>query len=160
MLQKLAATAIRQAKPNPKAYKLTDGGGLYLFIHPKGGKYWRYDYRYAGKRKTLALGVYPDTSLSDARSKHQTARQTLDTGIDPSEVKRVEKLTRNIATADSFEAIAQEWYDQKMGGKSNRYKARTKSILEKDLFPSIGVRPIAQINTTHHSVESIPAFFA
>lgn len=145
MMQKLAATAIRQAKPNPKAYKLTDGGGLYLFVHPKGGKYWRYDYRYGGKRKTLALGVYPDISLADARSKHRAAREILGSGVDPSEAKRVDKLTQNIATANSFGAIALEWFDQKMGSKEGRHKARTKSILEKDLFPIIGKRPLAKI---------------
>jgi len=69
-MQKLTATAVNQAKPKPKPYSLSDGGGMYLLINST-AKYWRYDYRFAGKRKTLALGVYPATSLKQAREKHQ-----------------------------------------------------------------------------------------
>jgi len=72
-MQKLAATAVKQAKSKAKPYKMTDGGGLYLLVKPQ-GKYWRYNYRFTDKQKTLAIGVYPDVSLSDARKVHQTAR--------------------------------------------------------------------------------------
>jgi len=72
-MQKLAATAVKQAKPKAKPYKMTDGGGLYLLVKPQ-GKYWRYNYRFTDKQKTLAIGTYPDLSLSDARKLHQTAR--------------------------------------------------------------------------------------
>lgn len=145
MIHKLAATAVRQAKPKDKAYKMTDGKGLYLLVHPQNGKYWRYDYRFSGKRKTLALGVFPDVSLADARALHQQARGSLSSGSDPSEVKRVEKLTKNLAAADSFEAIGHEWFNQKMKHKSENYKVRALRILEKDLIPSIGHRPISKI---------------
>ena len=74
---KLSATAVQQAKGQAKPVKLSDGGGMYLRVNPSGSKYWRYNYRYAGKRKTLALGVYPDTSLADARKAHQKAREIL-----------------------------------------------------------------------------------
>lgn len=145
MIHKLAATAVKQAKPKDKAYKMTDGKGLYLLVHPQNGKYWRYDYRFTGKRKTLALGVFPDVSLSDARTLHQKAREKLGSGIDPSEVKRVDKLTKNLAADDSFEAIGREWFNQKMKSKSKNHKVRVLRILEKDLIPSLGHRPISQI---------------
>jgi integrase len=145
MIHKLAATAVRQAKPKDKAYKMTDGKGLYLLVHPQNGKYWRYDYRFTGKRKTLALGVFPDISLSDARALHQQAREKLSAGIDPAEIKRVEKLTKNLAAADSFEAIGREWFNHKVQNKSENHKVRVLRILEKDLIPSLGHRPISKI---------------
>jgi len=112
---KLSATAVQQAKGQSKPVKLTDGGGLYLLVKPDGYRYWRYNYRFAGKRKTLALGVYPDTSLADARKVHQFARETLAKGIDPGEAKRIERITRHLASADSFEAVATEWYESNIG---------------------------------------------
>jgi len=78
---KLTATGVLQAKGGAKAFKLSDGGGLYLLVQPNGTKCWRYNYRYTGKRKTLALGVYPDTSLAAARKLHQSARETLAGGV-------------------------------------------------------------------------------
>ena len=89
-MQKLTATAVKQAKPKSKAYKLWDGGGLYLLVNSQ-GKYWRYDYRFADKRKTLAIGVYPDISLKAARETHQNAREGLASGIDPNTQKQAER---------------------------------------------------------------------
>ena len=143
-MQKLAATAVKQAKPKAKPYKMTDGGGLYLLVKPQ-GKYWRYNYRFTDKQKTLAIGTYPDLSLSDARKLHQTARGGLANGIDPSEAKKAQKTTRNLAAVDEFEPIAREWFSQKMADKSDTHKARTMGILVKDLFPSIGTRPMSKI---------------
>jgi integrase len=118
---------------------------MYLQIHPNGARYWRHDYRYAGKRKTLALGVYPEVSLKEAREKHQEARSKLSQGIDPGEVRKVEKLTRHLAAAESFEAVGREWFNQVMPGKSKSYQDRTGRILEKDLFPYLGNRAVASI---------------
>jgi integrase len=142
---KLTATRVKQTKGQSKPVKLPDGGGLYLLVKPNGSKYWRYDYRYAGKRKTLALGVYPDTSLADARKAHQGAREKLAKDMDPGEIRKVERLTRNLASAESFEAIATEWFKTKMGDKCQGHQDRTWRILKQDLFPSIGRRPISQI---------------
>ncbi len=144
-MQRLAAMAVKQAKPRAKPYKVTDGAGLYMLVHPQSGKYWRYDYRFAGKRKTLAIGVFPDVSLADARKLHQFARERLGSGIDPSVYKKVEKLTKNQTAADSFEVVAREWFAHKIADKSESHKVRTNRILEKDLFPSLGSRPISKI---------------
>ena len=141
----LTATAVRQALPKAKPYKLSDGHGLFLLVNPKGAKYWRYKYRYGGKEKTLALGVFPEVSLKDARVAHQEARTKLDKGVDPGEERRVQKLTRNLAAADSFEAVALEWFGKVMPDKSESYRVRTRRILEKDLFPVIGQRPVGAI---------------
>lgn len=143
-MSKLTATAVKQAKATDRARKLQDGGGMYLLINAT-GKYWRYDYRFAGKRKTLALGVYPEVSLKDARERHQSARQQLGQGIDPSSTRRVEKLTRHLAAAESFEAIALEWFERFMAGKSAQHSERAERILKKDLFPVLGRRPVAEI---------------
>ncbi len=142
----LTATEVKEAKPQAKPRKLADAGGLFLLIQSNGAKYWRYKYRYAGKEKTLALGVYPEVSLKTARQKHQKARDQLADGIDPGEVRKVEKLTRHLAAAESFEAVAREWYATKMQTKSASHKDRTLRALEKDLFPVLGNRPIAAVN--------------
>jgi len=144
---KLTATGVQQAKGRAKAAKLADGGGLYLLVKPNGTKYWRYNYRFAGKRKTLALGVYPDTSLADARKLHKAARETLAKGIDPGEAKRIERITRHLASADSFEAVATEWYESRLQDKSDSYRDRTRSLLKNDLNPSLGSRPISQVTS-------------
>lgn len=144
-MSKLTATAVKQAKPKEKTYRLADGGGLYLEVSPKGGKYWRYKYRFSGKEKRLSIGVYPDVSLKDARKAHQEARAKLADDIDPGTAKRVEKLTRHLSAAESFEAIGREWFEHAMQGKSDGHRARTLRMLERDLFPILGNRPIADI---------------
>ena len=143
-MQKLAATAVKQARATESTYKLTDGGGLYLLVKQQ-GKYWRYDYRFAGKRKTLALGVYPDVTLAEARKRHSEAREQLSNDIDPSEIKKVKKITQHLAIGDSFESIAREWFCQHMVMLSEGHQKRTMRLLEKDLFPALGMRPISKI---------------
>jgi Arm DNA-binding domain len=142
---KLTATGVQQAKGRAKPTNYPTAGGLCLLVNTNGTKYWRYNYRYAGKRKTLALGVYPDTSLAGARKLHQTARETLAKDIDPGEAKRIERITRHLASADSFEAVATEWYTCRLKKKSDSYRDRTRSLLKNDLYPSLGSRPISQI---------------
>ena len=112
---------------------------------PQGGKYWRYNYRFAGKRKTLAIGVYSEVSLAEARNAHMRARTGLLEGIVPAEHKKIHKLTRDLAQSDTFEAIATKWFSQKISGKSENYRVRTWRILSKDLFPRMGNRAIGQI---------------
>ena len=107
---KLSAIAVKQAKPAEKPYKMTDGGGMYLLVDVKGGKFWRMDYRFAGKRKTLAMGAYPANSLAEARAARDKARKLLEENTDPGMVKMVEKLTAHHKSAHSFEAVAREWH--------------------------------------------------
>lgn len=142
-MQKLTATAVTQAKPKPKPYSLSDGGGMYLLVNAT-GKYWRYDYRFAGKRKTLALGVYPATSLKQAREKHQRARENLANDIDPSTHKKATSAATHAALANSFELLAIEW-SKTRSKKSDSTEKRQNALLEKDLLPHLGKRPIADI---------------
>lgn len=144
-MQKLTATEVKKAKATKKTIKLSDGGGLYLQINPNGSKYWRYDYRFAGKRKTLAIGVYPEITVKKAREIHQEARELIGQEIDPTERRKVQKLTRHIKSANSFEGIGVEWYLTQVADKSDGHKKRTKRLLEKDLYPTLGNRPIENI---------------
>ena len=141
----LIAKQVEQAKPIDKPYKLADGGGLYLLVQPAGARYWRFKYRYGGKEKTLALGVYPEVSLKAARKKHQAARDRLAEGIDPGAVRKVEKLSRNIAAAESFAALAAEWVEVRLADKAEATKKRNESILANYLTPWLGSRPISDI---------------
>ena len=143
----LTDTAIRQAKATDKPSKLPDGKGLYLLLTVSGGKLWRYDYRFAGKRKTLALGAYPDVSLADARKRHTAAREMLaaDPPIDPAEVKQADKLRRQQLAADTFEAIAAEWKDKMLTERAEVHRVKVWQRLVNDVFPQIGTRPIAEI---------------
>src|SRR5436190_15968652 len=107
----LTDTRIRNAKPSVKAYKLSDGGGMYLLVTPDGARYWRLDYRFARKRRTLALGVYPIVTLSSARTRREEARALLLQDIDPSAAKKATKRAVKLASDSTFEALAREWID-------------------------------------------------
>ena len=132
---------VERAKPKEKQYKLADERGMYLLIHPKGGKWWRLDYRYQGKRKTLSLGIYPDVSIKVARKKRDDARSILDGGIDPAYYRKSNKEL----SADSFEAVAREWFGKFRGQWTNNHATTTLGRLEKDILPWVGSRPIAAI---------------
>lgn len=140
----LTDTAVRKIKPADKPYKLTDGGGLYLLVNLT-GKYWRYNYRFLGKQKTLALGAYPDVSLSRAREKHADARKLLADGVDPAALKKATKTQRAARAANSFETVARTWYAKAYADKSESTREKTLSRLEKDVFPQIGPKPVSEI---------------
>jgi integrase len=143
----LSATAINNAKPKDKPYKLADEKGLYLFIQATGSKLWRFDYRFLDKRKTLALGSYPDVSLSHARDKRDKARTLLasDPPIDPSENRKAEKSSKLLSSENSFEVIAREWWQTHMKNKAASHKDKVIRRFEIYLFPWIGSKPIADI---------------
>ncbi|QAU23945.1 DUF4102 domain-containing protein [Dyella sp. M7H15-1] len=108
----LTDTAVRKAKPAATAQKLTDGGGMYLLLKPDGAWYWRMDYRFDSKRKTLALGVYPTVTLADARQRRDDGRKLIANGVDPSESRKTAKKMKatEIATAaETFEKVARDW---------------------------------------------------
>lgn len=142
---KLTDTAVRKAKTDIKPYKMADGGGLFVLVHPNGSKYWRMAYRFAGKQKLLALGVYPDVSLQQARERRADARKLLAQDIDPSVHKQAAKQTRLNHVANSFEAIAREWVASHMADKSETHRKRTLRRLELFLFPWLGSKPIADM---------------
>ncbi|WP_096170341.1 tyrosine-type recombinase/integrase [Escherichia coli] len=140
----LTDAKIRAAKHTDKAYKLTDGAGMFLLVHPNGSRYWRLRYRILGKEKTLALGVYPEVSLSEARTKRDEARKLISEGIDPCEQKRAKKVVPDLQL--SFEHIARRWH------ASNKQWAQSHSdkvlkSLETHVFPFIGNRNITTLNT-------------
>jgi hypothetical protein len=105
----LTDTACRNAKPRAKTYKLFDGGGLYLEVTPKGSKWWRLKYRFAGKENRISLGVYPEVTLAEVRVSRDQERARLRNGLDPSRYRQIETARRSEASANSFEAIAREW---------------------------------------------------
>jgi integrase len=139
----LSDAAVKNAKTREKAYKLADGAGMYLFVTAKGQKYWRLDYRLGGRRKTLALGVYPDVSLKKARERRQEARILIADGIDPSEKKQAEK--RALAGAESFEAIAREWFAKYSPNWAHSHSSKVKLRLENDAYPYIGKSPVSEL---------------
>ncbi len=142
---KLNARQVDTAKPKDKPYKLADGGGLYLLVNPNGARYWRIKYRVAGKEKLLALGVYPDVTLADARAKRDEAKRGIAGGIDPSEAKREEKIARELNVRNTFQEIACEWHSSKLYKWSEGYASDIMEAFNKDVFPYIGKKPISEI---------------
>ncbi|WP_233979915.1 tyrosine-type recombinase/integrase [Pectobacterium versatile] len=141
----LTDVKVRSAKPEDKAYKLTDGEGMHLMVHPNGSKYWRLQYRFDGKQKTLALGVYPEITLSEARQRRDEAKRQIATGTDPSEQKKVDKQLRQTLVDNTFKAIALEWHEYKRPNWSKGYAEDLMEAFENDIFPDIGKRPVAEI---------------
>ncbi|MBT0477022.1 tyrosine-type recombinase/integrase [Morganella morganii subsp. morganii] len=141
----LTARQVETAKPKEKSYKLFDGGGLYLEVTAKGSRYWRMKYRFGGKEKRLAFGVFPTVTLAEAREMRNQAKKILAAGGDPGEVKKEEKAIQKLSTGNTFEAIAREWHKSKADRWSLRYRDEIIDTFEKDIFPYIGKRPIAEI---------------
>lgn len=136
---------IKTAKAQEKPYKLADDKGLFLLVKTTGAKYWRFKYRINGKEKLLALGVYPDISLANARSKLEDARKLLANGTDPSEVKKQTKLAAKDMALHSFEAIAREWHAKFSPKWSEQHTLKIMRRLERDIFPLMGALPIKEI---------------
>lgn len=141
----LTAPEIRNAKPGDKPYKLSDEKGLYLLVVPTGGKLWRMKYRFGGKEKLLALGVYPEVSLARARALLDEARKRLEAGVDPSEARKAEKRAQAAATENSFETVARAWHDKQRNAWTDTHAQSVLRRLEVDLFPALGHRPLAEI---------------
>lgn len=136
----------RNATSEGKAIrKLHDGGGLYLWVYADGTKYWRLRYWLGGKEKSLSLGVYPSVSLKEARERREAERQRLTKGLDPSAERRAWKVQTRVAVANSFEAVAREWYGKQAHTWVVGHGVDVKRRLERNVFPHIGRRPIAQI---------------
>ncbi|AQZ79537.1 tyrosine-type recombinase/integrase [Escherichia coli] len=141
----LTARQVETARPKEKDYKLSDERGLYLLVKTTGARYWRLKYRIAGKEKKLALGVYPDVSLAEARIKRDDARKIISEGGDPGEKKRKEKLTQKISATNTFHALATEWHQHKSLSWSESYARSVLEALDKDIFPYLGKRSVTDI---------------
>jgi len=139
----LTEKVIQKAEPAEKQYKLTDGEGMYLLVSNKGGKWWRLDYRFNGKRKTLSLGTYPKIKLKKARELRGDARKLISNGVDPSLKRRIHKYQ---GIEDSFESIAREWHTKHSPNWSESHGVRILRRLENDLFPWLGTQPINKIS--------------
>lgn len=137
----LSDTTIKYTKPKDKPYKIPDERGMYLLITPAGSRYFRLDYTFEGKRKTLALGVYPDTTLRLAREKHAAARQLLAAGIDPNQAKKEAKT----AKANTFELITREWLSHTTRSIQPITQTHKLRRFELHVFPVIGCKSIAEI---------------
>ncbi|RQS94621.1 MULTISPECIES: integrase arm-type DNA-binding domain-containing protein [Burkholderia] len=136
---------IRNAKPSDKPQKLFDGGGLFLYVTPSGGKLWRLKYRFGAKEKLLALGAYPAVSLKDARERRDDARRQLAKNEDPSANRKADKAAKLARATNSFEAIAREWFAKFAPTWAESHASKVIQRLEKDVFPWLGARPIAEI---------------
>lgn len=139
----LTDSAIRASKPQDRPYRLADGRGLHLHIAPTGGKWWRMRYRYAGKEKMLSLGTYPDVTLKEARQRRDEIRRQLTAGIDPSAARKAEQASAQ--GADSFEALAREWFGKFSATWSESYVVKVTGHLNNDLIPWLGTRPVREI---------------
>jgi len=141
----LSDAKLRALKPLDRPAKHSDGGGLHVLVTPQGSKLWRLAYRFGGKQKLLALGAYPAVSLGEARSRRDGAKRLLADGIDPSVQARQEKLEKQAANANTFEAIADEFLKKTAReGKAEATLAKKRWLIGLAL-PEIGKRPIRDI---------------
>ena len=138
----LVDSQIKQTKPRPADFKMADGGGMYLLVKKTGQKYWRMDYRFRGKRKTLALGVYPDVGLKDAREKRRLAKIQLESDQDPNEIRKQKKRAQQTNT---FEDVARQWWDHNKGTWSADHADRVLKRLEDNAFKDLGYLSIDEI---------------
>lgn len=142
---KTIESIIKEVAQTGKTRKTSNGGGLYFEVTPSGGTYWRLKYRYMGKEKRMAFGVYPDVGLAEAREKRYAARKLLEQGIDPNEKKKVEKLERIKDYENNFEALAREWHQNRQHAWQPKHAENILKRLEAHMFPAIGARPIKDI---------------
>lgn len=144
----LTDTFVKNIKHDPSVAtgkKHSDGQGLHLYVKPMGGKYWRMTYRFAGKPKTLALGVYPAVTLAQARKRRDRARELLADGIDPGVAKRQEKRAKLAAAANTFDAVAEQWLKATAAKRAAVTQDKVSTWLRKDVSPHIGTMPITSI---------------
>ena len=145
MIAPLSDMQVRKARPREKAYKLSDGGGLYLLVKPEGGKLWRIDFKFEGLKKTLSLGVYPTVSLVDAREHRKKARDLIAHGIDPTVTKKAQKAAPVELNANTFEIVAREWHLKFKSTWVEKHGFYKLQRLESNVFPWVGKTDIAKV---------------
>jgi integrase len=145
---KLTELGVRKAKPSSKPKKFSDGGGLFLLLHPSGSKYWRMKYRFIGKEKLLAFGVWPEVSLTEARKKRNEAKQLIKSGKDPSAANKNLKVSQKVAQSNTFGSVTEEWLEIKQKEWKSLYFDDVKSSIEIHLLPDLSQRPIEDITSS------------
>jgi integrase len=141
----LTDKAIRALKPSEKPYKASDSLGLYLLVQPNGSRLWRLKYRFAGKEKLAAIGAYPEVGLADARERRDETRRLLSSGIDPAAHRKATRDARVTASGNSLEVVAREWFGKMAPGWVEKHRVKIIQRLERDIFPWLGNRPIAEL---------------
>lgn len=142
---KLTIKAVGAAKPREKPYKLADGNGMFLLVNPNGSKYWRLKYYFNGKEKLLSLGVYPEVSLKEARERTLSARMLLREGMDPSALRKQDRAAETANYTHTFKAMAYDYMSVRANQWSERYAKDVKSIMERNVIPTIGNKAVNQI---------------
>jgi len=153
----LTDTKIKSTKPELKPVKLTDGGGLYLEVTPSGGKHWRYRFRLDGKESLYVIGEYPTIKAADARRLRDEARLLVKQGINPTQARNVKKQEVRYEHAQTFQSVADEWFNDKSKPWSDGYRSTVRRILDKDLIPHLGKLPIKSIKTpmVHQTIKRV-----
>ncbi|RDK04488.1 tyrosine-type recombinase/integrase [Paraburkholderia lacunae] len=150
----LTPTRINNAKPKAQPYKLTDGGGLFVLVHPGGSKAWRFQYVFAGKRRSVLIGSYPEISVADARDRHAEYRAMVEQGSDPAAHKQADDAERKLRASQGaddrqFKGFSLTWLDERLGSKSEGYRAQMRSLLERFVWPDIGSKALVDVKPAH-----------
>jgi len=155
----LTDTKIKNAKPEGKPVKLTDGGGLYLEITPSGGKHWRYRFRLEGKESLYAIGEYPAIKAAEARQLRDDAKALVKQGTNPTLARKLKKMEVHYENAQTFKAVAEEWFEAKSKPWSDGYRQNVRTILDRDLYPALGALPTKSITTpiVHQAIKRVEA---
>ena len=143
----LTELKIKSLTSTSKIQKISDGGGLVLFINPKGNKYWRYNFRFENKQKTLSIGVYPAVSLAEARKKHIQAKLLLAEGIDPTMVNKTAEDAAKREISLQFESVARDWWNAQLPRWKESHSIRILREMEVDIFPVLGGLTLTDIKT-------------
>lgn len=141
----LTDAKIRGAKPKKASFRLNDGQGLFLIVNPSGSRQWQFRYRFVGRERTLSLGGYPQVSLREARSRHQSSLSSVEDGIDPSTEKKKKRLLATYRMRNTFECVTEEWLERNTEVWSEKHRLRVLNRLKNDILPFLGNRPIADI---------------
>ena len=145
MRQFLNDAIIKNTKPSDKTITLKDGGGLFLYVEPNHSKRWRYRYQFDGKWCLLSLGIYPDVKLKQARLERDRLKELINQGINPSAQRKAEKVTPEGYHPNCFEMVAREWHNEYQSTWNKSHSERIIRRLEKDIFPWLGKKNIADI---------------
>lgn len=146
---RLTDAAVRAAKPQPRARKLTDGGGLYLLVQPGGARLWRYRYKIDGVENVFAIGEYPAMGLAEAREARARARDLVKRGLHPAQQRRADRLLSTEVAANTFQAVAQEWMEQNSPYWTPYYARQVRTVLDTDVFPHVGALPLPEVKAAH-----------